>query len=160
MTSPEAGLSPMYVWVRRQLWPEATRIGGNGIARRRIWEHRRDIIGVNGDGPEDKDEGEGEGVDSGEGGAVMSISTAVYPFSANMLDHSVHASSSLSEERVRPRARMKISGMGHSRMAAGLGWRMRYRVQDAEEQGIEVDSEREGLKDEKPRMERVVGWRR
>lgn len=64
-------------------------------------------------------------------GAVMSISTAVYPFSANIPDQSVHFSSDEEGSELelelepspglRPRARTSMTGVGHSRSAAGEG---------------------------------------
>ena len=55
---------------------------------------------------------------------------------------------------------MCMRGVGHSRVAAGEGWRMRYRVQEAAELwGKPEVNERDDGKTEIPSRERVVGFR-
>lgn len=97
-------------------------------------------------------------VSADEVGAVISISTPVYPFSANIPDQSAHPASSPSPPLTSSgvsRARMKTSGNGDSRVAAGEGCRQRYRVQ------VEADAEDDGRVEgsEKPSKEAVRGRR-
>jgi len=108
MTRPDAGLSSIYAWVKRQVVPDATSIGGKGIAINRIWDDRwATISGIGVSFADDGSKSVGEEVFSGSEGLglegdgqtslglgdvslVMSISTDVYPFSANIPDQFAH----------------------------------------------------------------------
>lgn len=184
ITSPLAGWSSTYVWATRQPAPWAMMMGGKGMAIRRICWDRRVVIAPNGEIPSapavappfspptppaipPAPASPAKSAPSARLGADISTSTAIYPFSLNIPDQSVHSSLSARDtvgvtagdvgSAPSPGVRRKIMGVGHSLGAEGEGWRMRKRVHSAcrlwdEDEGGEV---KRGLKGKVRR--RVVG---